>query len=624
LASRQLSQVVKHLRQTALLQEGGARTDGQLLDAFIARRDEGAFELLLRRHGPMVLGVCRRLLSAHDAEDAFQATFLVLVRKAASIVPREMVANWLHGVAYNVARKVRALNARRQAKERQVMVVPERCAAPQDLWQDLQPLLDQELNGLPDKYRLPVVLCDLEGKTRKAAAQQLGWQEGTLSGRLSRARSMLARRLARHGFSVSGGALAAVLAEQSASASIPAALVAGTLQLAGMLAAGPVSLAVIPPKITTLMEGVMKAMLLHKLKNALTVCLVAGLFCGVGAAGYLHSTQVGQEQSAYQPPSDAPKNRPDPYRATTSVQGKSMRVRGGDQVHKEYVVQIQILGIDSGKQRVREIMPQMKQAVIEGERITTRLHSKESPPVLGRIKYLNRLFEKEQEGLTSELSVTPLSEDVVLVDLMLQKTEFEQGDENGMVTLGRTMHVGHKFRIGRLERFAWERDRDGKPLSWLEVSVVLDDGASKGMMPPTAPRPTKHTDWGKLQGTWVPIHVTHDGKEVETSELDRIGRVVFEGDHLTFPDRKLPAENVKFTLRFTLEPGTGTMLIDFRSGFQEVSVPYNYKFMGEDELRLSQISSFANADLLSKVHGEEGAARSVLTLKRQTNRNKGN
>ena len=468
------------------------------------------------------------------------------------------------------------------------------------------------------------MLCDLEGKTRKAAAQQLGWQEGTLSGRLSRARSMLARRLARHGFSVSGGALAAVLAEQPASASIPAALVAGTLQLAGMLAAGPVSLAVIPPKITALMEGVMKAMLLHKLKNALTVCLVAGLFCGVGAAGYLHSTQVGQEQSAYQPPSDAPKNRPDPYRATTSVQGKSMRVRGGDQVHKEYVVQIQILGIDSGKQRVREIMPQMKQAVIEGERITTRLHSKESPPVLGRIKYLNRLFEKEQEGLTSELSVTPLSEDVVLVDLMLQKTEFEQGDENGMVTLGRTMHVGHKFRIGRLERFAWERDRDGKPLSWLEVSVVLDDGASKGMMPPTAPRPTKRTDWEKLQGTWVPIHVTHDGKEVEKSELDRIGRVVFEGDHLTFPDRKLPAENVKFTLRFTLEPGTGTMLIDLRSGFQQVSAPYNYKFMGEDELRLSQISSFANADLLSKVHGEEGAARSVLTLKRQTNRNKGN
>src|SRR5438552_14919275 len=118
-ASIPSNQSVKHLCTAALLQDSAARTDGQLLEDFIVRRDEGAFEVLLLRHGPMVLGVCRRLLhSVHDAEDAFQATFLVLVRKAASIVPRDMVANWLHGVAYNIALKARAAATRRSASER--------------------------------------------------------------------------------------------------------------------------------------------------------------------------------------------------------------------------------------------------------------------------------------------------------------------------------------------------------------------------------------------------------------------------------------------------------------------------------------------------------------------------
>src|SRR5207302_2960368 len=116
--------------------------------------DEAAFAALVQQHGPMVWGVCRRLLANHhDAEDAFQATFLVLVRKAASVVPREMVANWLYGVAHQTALKARATTARRRAREKQVPDMPEPAAAPQKLWDDLQPLLDQELSRLPDKYR---------------------------------------------------------------------------------------------------------------------------------------------------------------------------------------------------------------------------------------------------------------------------------------------------------------------------------------------------------------------------------------------------------------------------------------------------------------------------------------
>src|SRR5262249_2233965 len=147
-------------------------TDGQLLERFLARREESAFTALVQRHGPMVLGVCRRLLhNEHDAEDAFQATFLVLVRKAASIVPREMVGNWLYGVAYRTAQEAKAEAARRRAREQQVKDMPPRQAAATERLDELRALLDQELSRLPDKYRVPVVLCDLEGRTRKEAAR---------------------------------------------------------------------------------------------------------------------------------------------------------------------------------------------------------------------------------------------------------------------------------------------------------------------------------------------------------------------------------------------------------------------------------------------------------------------
>src|SRR5262249_40421706 len=157
-------------------------SDGQLLSCFIEQRDEDAFAALVKRHGPMVWGVCRRVLRGHqDAEDAFQATFLVLVRKAASVVPRELVGNFLYGVAFQTAVRARSVNAKRRTRERQVRGVPDPQAAEPEIWSDLQPLLDRELARLPDKYRAPVVLCDLQGKTYRDAARQLGCPAGTLA-----------------------------------------------------------------------------------------------------------------------------------------------------------------------------------------------------------------------------------------------------------------------------------------------------------------------------------------------------------------------------------------------------------------------------------------------------------
>jgi RNA polymerase sigma factor (sigma-70 family) len=293
MATSQVHEVLQYLRRAVRPPDGAAMTDGQLLSRFVEGRDEAAFAALVRRHGPMVWGVCRRLLANHqDAEDAFQATFLVLVRKAATVLPREMVANWLYGVACMTARRSKVAAARARRRERQVANVPEPAAAGPDLWDDLRPLLDQELARLPDRYRVVVVLCDLEGKTRKEAAGQLGLPEGTVASRLARARAMLAKRLARHGLGVSGGALAAVLSQKAASAGVPSSAVSSTINAASVLAAGRAAVGIISARVAGLTDGVLKAMLLTKLKIATAVLLVAVAVAGSG--GLLYRTQAAQ------------------------------------------------------------------------------------------------------------------------------------------------------------------------------------------------------------------------------------------------------------------------------------------------------------------------------------------
>ncbi len=279
-----MSDITQHLRRLALRDESGV-ADGELLSAFAHRRDDAALAALVRRHGPMVWGVCRRLLrSHHDAEDAFQATLLVLVRKAAAIRDRQAVANWLYGVAYQTAVRVRAAAAKRQRREGQVTDMPEPMAREASLWDDLHALLDLELSRLPDKYRVLIVLCDLEGKTRKEVARQLGCPEGTVAGRLARARVLLAKRLARHGLAVSGGALAAALSHGAAAAGVPAAVVAKTIRTATSYAAGPAA-GLVPAPVAALAQGVMTAMFLTKLKAITAGLVLAGLLvCGLLSA----------------------------------------------------------------------------------------------------------------------------------------------------------------------------------------------------------------------------------------------------------------------------------------------------------------------------------------------------
>jgi RNA polymerase sigma factor (sigma-70 family) len=281
MATSPTHRMFERLRRAALMPGGVGPTDGQLLEEFIARRDEAAFEVLVRRHGPMVLGVCRRVLrNEADADDAFQATFLVLVRKAAVVRPREQVGNWLYGVAYRTALKARAAAARRRAKEKQARPMPHPGSETEDAGQELRRLLDEELNRLPDKYRVAVVLCELEGRPRKQVARQLGVPEGTLSSRLATARRLLAGRLACRGVALAGAALAA-LGGETARAAVSAALRAETVKAAALVAAGQAVTGVASATVAALAEGVLKDMLLTKLKVATLVLLaVAALMAG--------------------------------------------------------------------------------------------------------------------------------------------------------------------------------------------------------------------------------------------------------------------------------------------------------------------------------------------------------
>jgi RNA polymerase sigma factor (sigma-70 family) len=271
MASRLMAEVVHHLRNTVVTDDARL-TDGQLLENYLVRRDRAALEALVQRHSRMVWGVCRRTLDHQDAEDAFQSTFLVLVRRARSIVPRAMVASWLYGVARQTALKANATLAKRKAREKQVTTMPEPTVTHDHRSDDLLPLLDEELSRLPDRYRTVIILCDLEGKTRTEAARHIGCPEGTVAGRLARARTMLAKRLARHGLALSAVALA-VLSRDAAA--VPPAVVSATID-AGTGQA-------VSAAVAALTEGVLKIMLLKKLKLAAAVLLAVGILLSTGS-----------------------------------------------------------------------------------------------------------------------------------------------------------------------------------------------------------------------------------------------------------------------------------------------------------------------------------------------------
>ena len=278
------------IRAHAIL--GAGTADGDLLSRFIELGEEPAFESLVRRHGPMILAVCRRILhNDADAEDAFQATFLVLVRKARTIRRKEGLANWLYGVAHNTALKARAMRRTRHTKERLTgkSECPVASHEQETDQEQLLALLDVELRLLPAHYRTPIVLCDLEGLTIQEAAKASGCPWGTIASRLARGRSLLTRRLSRHGLTLSVGALAMRLAEATA-AGLPGPLVSSVVRSGSALATGNWLVpGVVPDPVLALTQGVLKMMFLKKLMTTGLALVAAAISIAVvGAITFTH------------------------------------------------------------------------------------------------------------------------------------------------------------------------------------------------------------------------------------------------------------------------------------------------------------------------------------------------
>jgi RNA polymerase sigma factor (sigma-70 family) len=495
MAIRDQNEVLQRLRRAALL--GGAElTDGQLLEHFLGRREEVYLAALVRRHGPMVWGVCRRVLhNHHDAEDAFQATFLVLVRKAKSIVPREMVANWLYGVAHQTALKARATIAKRRSRERQVTHMPEMEAMQQDPWNDLQPLLDRELSRLPDRHRLPIVLCDLEGKTRQEVARQLGVPEGTVASRLARARTQLARRLARHGLAVSGGTLAVVLARE-ASAGVPSAVLSGTIKAMALVAAGQaVTAGAVSANVAALTEGVMKAMLLSKLQTVTAVLLLVSV---VAFGGVL----VCQQTATAQPNGIAP------------VVGSRENREASDKLKS----------IDTKDNATKKELERL-----EGTWDKDSLEYKGKPQqVVGPSQYVFKgdkftFIDRGTEYYKGVLKVDPTLKTIDLV--------ITDGEEKGTTLLGLYELDGDALKIclgpgGEVRPKELKTAADSTAKIWTYKRKPAEQPkADKG---PTS----------ELRGTWVLSATEYDGLRLGEGRPEiKDGKAIVEGNKLTLGDK---------------------------------------------------------------------------------------
>jgi RNA polymerase sigma factor (sigma-70 family) len=322
MATGQLNTVLRHIHKLASAGADEAGTDSELLQRFCRRHEEAAFAALVQRHGPMVLGVCRRVLhNSHDAEDAFQATFLILVRKASSISKAPSLSCWLHQVAQRIALRLRSREASRRSHERQVPEMPHPDWIAGVVWRDLRLVLDEEVQRLPEKYRVPFVLCYLEGLTYEKAARQLHCLTGMISKRLARARELLRGRLARRGLALPASLLAITLSENATPAALTAPLATATIKAALTSATG--TTAGVTAQVATLVEGGIRTMTVTKIKLFLALVLAVGLL-GAGVGWLTHSAWAGKSGTEAQP---AEKGKTPP---TPAEKGKTPKAKEAD------------------------------------------------------------------------------------------------------------------------------------------------------------------------------------------------------------------------------------------------------------------------------------------------------
>jgi RNA polymerase sigma factor (sigma-70 family) len=322
MVNKSLNGVLQHIRKLAAVQSARELADHELLQRFVAGKDEAAFTVLVQRHGPMIMGVCRRMLSsAHDAEDACQASFLVLAQKAASIRKTTSLSSWLHGVASRVAANLKRERVRRYKREKdsQPRAVPDPAA--EISWREVQAILDEELQRLPERSRAPLILCYLDGRTRDEAAERLGLSVACLHGRLERARKALCERLTRRGVTLSATLVATAIGEGVSRAALSPTLVLSTARAAVLLGSGrALDNTLISTKILCLAQEVARNMFLTKLKLGVSALICAGLLV-TALDGSL--AWVGAGQARVPPTADPSPKAPENVKRAAAPQNET-------------------------------------------------------------------------------------------------------------------------------------------------------------------------------------------------------------------------------------------------------------------------------------------------------------
>jgi RNA polymerase sigma factor (sigma-70 family) len=611
MATCQLSPVIDQLRRSTLIRDGAGLTDGQLLSRFIERRDEAAFEALVRRHGPMVLGVGRRLLrNHHDAEDTLQATFLVLVRRAASIAPPEKLANWLYGVAYRTALKAKATNIKRAVKERQVMSQPD-SPAPADPWRELLPLLDQELSRLPDKYRLPIVLCDLEGQSIKDAARNLDWPQGTLAGRLARARALLAKRVARHGLVLSVGTLTALLSQHIASASVPSSLILSTVRVAGLGVAAPAAAGLVSVKVAALTKGVLKSMLLSKLKTATAVFLTLGVI-GLGGGALSYSLVVGEEPKGKQEsPPAASKAVDDDASKKNAAQSDKEKLQG-----TWTLVRLEAFGKVFGADKIREVgdltidgnhlRSYKPYSVVPKACVLTAVASNGFPCSMFHCRW-HGTFELGESRKPKRIAITDtapngerwsygiysLDGDVLRICLCENGDQIPNDfntEEIGLVCFTFHRETGNPTNAGAFQSTRNSQSREVE-------------------------QKTAEADMEKLQGDWELVRLEANGQQVRGAKFADVGNLTIEGDHL-FSLHREPSKSSwdgTFKLDPSKKPKRITIFDQGRNGEVELQGIYS---VDQDELKLCLNEDGTDKTIPSEFKTTKGSPFIFVTFKR--------
>ena len=454
------SPLIRYIRRIAGQHLAAELSDSDLLDRFGHLRDEAAFAVLVRRHSPLVLATCQRVVHDwHTAEDCSQAVFLVLAKKARSLRRSKSLGPWLHAVATRVALKARGKASRRWLLERKAAVSAAVKGPDYLVWTDLRPVLDDAVAHLTEKYRVPFVLCYLQGRTVAEIARQLNHPKGTVAARLARAREQLRGRLARRGLALSMAALTVALSENAAPASVLPPFIAGTVKAAGVLAAGKeAALAVIPARVAILMEGVLRSMLLAKLKVSMGVLVAVA---GIGLLGYHGAMARGEGQGT-----GKEKTREQAKKLPTAMPAAERRM---------YELHFKVTEVDAqGKERILST-PAMRAAA--GVESTLRLGT-------GELTVAGKPFSW---GLSLSATVTPRQDGLLRLEMRFEREE--PIPSRGRSTLkadaektGRLMISGQSFRFVKVvSADTGERETISMPLQpdehkeQREIRVEIDE-----------------------------------------------------------------------------------------------------------------------------------------------------